>query len=281
MLAMASTKPLRLQIVSDLHREHVSNAHDPAPDIDVLIAAGDIDNGTNALPWLAMHKAKRKIYVPGNHEFYGRCMISTRAALRSEAVRLGIDLLDNDVVEIEGVAFVGSTLWSDFLVMRRDHDPDRLSEPDRVLHRLHASRYAQQRMNDYRVIRFGERLLLPSDTLRLHQDSVAFVDAALSAAKKPTVVVTHHGPTPESIHPQYDDNSLNGAFVSDLRPLISRHAPVLWVHGHTHSTIDYVCGRTRVVANPHGYTAIENPRFRRRFVLELDPANGALRTISA
>ncbi len=46
---------------------------------------------------------------------------------------------------------------------------------------------------------------------------------------------------------------LSPAFNSDLEPLILRHQPELWVHGHTHWSVDYAVGRTRVYSNQRGY----------------------------
>jgi len=52
--------------------------------------------------------------------------------------------------------------------------------------------------------------------------------------------------------------------------------PVLWVHGHTHSSRDYVVGRCRVVCNPRGYALApralpENAAFDPALVIEIAP----------
>jgi Icc-related predicted phosphoesterase len=85
-----------------------------------------------------------------------------------------------------------------------------------------------------------------------------------------TVVVTHHAPHPISIAPRYARDALNPAFASDLTDVISQHQPDLWVHGHTHSSFDYVVPgtKTRVVCNPMGYDD-ENPSFDVGLVVEL------------
>lgn len=63
--------------------------------------------------------------------------------------------------------------------------------------------------------------------------------------------MTHHGPHRNSVHPRYEDDPLNAAFVSDLTNLMS--GVDLWVHGHVHDSFDYMVGTCRVVANPRGY----------------------------
>jgi len=81
---------------------------------------------------------------------------------------------------------------------------------------------------------------------------LAFLARALAEPfDGPTVVVTHHGPHPGSIHPRFNGNVANPAFVSDLSSLMGRAA--LWIHGHTHASFDYEVAGTRVLANPRGY----------------------------
>jgi Icc-related predicted phosphoesterase len=65
------------------------------------------------------------------------------------------------------------------------------------------------------------------------------------------VVVTHHAPHPNSVHPRFAGNAINAAFVSDLGAAMG--SAVLWIHGHTHDSFDYTVRGTRVVANPRGY----------------------------
>jgi Icc-related predicted phosphoesterase len=86
----------------------------------------------------------------------------------------------------------------------------------------------------------------------------------------PTVVVTHHAPSPRSIAPKFADSELNPAFTSNLEPLIEHYQPALWVHGHMHNSSDYKIGQTRVVCNPRGYFPDElNPLFNPDLVVDL------------
>ncbi|WP_274534676.1 hypothetical protein [Aureimonas sp. AU20] len=84
----------------------------------------------------------------------------------------------------------------------------------------------------------------------------------------PTVVVTHHAPTPRSIHPRYEGDVANPAFASDLTDLVARVGPDLWIHGHVHDSFDYRIGRTRVLANPKGY-GDENKAFDQSLVVDV------------
>lgn len=68
-------------------------------------------------------------------------------------------------------------------------------------------------------------------------------------------MVTHHLPHPRSIHPKYRGSGLNRFFLHDVSPIVENAGAALWVHGHTHSSFDYMAGETRVVCNPFGYAA--------------------------
>ena len=73
------------------------------------------------------------------------------------------------------------------------------------------------------------------------------------------VVVGHHSPSPQSIHPMYaNDTIMNGGYSSNLEEFIQDHPQIkLWTHGHTHHNFDYVIGETRVICNPRGYINYE------------------------
>jgi hypothetical protein len=96
----------------------------------------------------------------------------------------------------------------------------------------------------------------------MHLTGVAWLAQRLAEPfAGPTVVVTHHLPHRECIHPKYEGTRFNPCFASDLDHLV--RAPVaLWVHGHTHESIDFLVNGTRVVCNPRGYLPHEpNPSF--------------------
>jgi len=43
----------------------------------------------------------------------------------------------------------------------------------------------------------------------------------------------------------------------------------LWVHGHTHYSVDYAVGPTRVVSNQRGYKDGEDPNYRETLTVEV------------
>jgi Icc-related predicted phosphoesterase len=69
-----------------------------------------------------------------------------------------------------------------------------------------------------------------------------------------TVVVTHHAPSSQSVHPRYARDLLTPAFASSLENLMDGgDRPALWLDGHMHKSYDYEVYGTRVVCNPRGY----------------------------
>jgi Icc-related predicted phosphoesterase len=93
----------------------------------------------------------------------------------------------------------------------------------------------------------------------------------------PTVVITHHAPSPRSIHPRFEESILNACFVSDLEHLLGQERVELWIHGHTHDSFDYRVNGTRVLCNPRGYArdgVNENASFNPGLTIEV-PARAA------
>jgi len=187
------------------------------------------------------------IYVAGNHEFYHGKFPDAIQYLRTECAKFpNIYFLEMDTKEIDGVTFVGSTLWTD---MNRG-DP-------LTLHAI------GDMMNDYHIVRNSEHgytKLRPAHTASRHRKSLEYIKKVVEMdPSKKYVVVGHHAPSKLSTKPKYkDDHIMNGAYSSDLSEFIMDHPQIkLWTHGHTHDTFDYVLGSTRIICNPRGYEGYE------------------------
>lgn len=253
-----------VQIFSDLHADvRVPRPITVAPDLDAVIVAGDTCEGAErGFAWLRRIVPMQVpiIMVMGNHEYYRRSLPDELAAARAVAPAYGVHLLENDVVEIGGVRFIGASLWTDYALFGAGY----------VTLAMHA---AANGLNDHRLITWAKQpewqRFRPAEALLLHRRSRAFIEAELAEPYGgATVVVTHHAPHPGSLHPRYASDLLSAAFVSDLTAAIEAGRPDLWVHGHVHSSFDYRVGGTRVVCNPHGYGG-ENPAFDAGLVVEV------------
>lgn len=262
---------MKLWILSDLHIEGcVWDMPSPAPDYDVLIAAGDIhDPASRGVEWLAERSnGKPVIYVPGNHEWYAHrqpfTVKSETKAARGRAADLGVHFLMDEAVVIDGVRFLCATLWTDWELSGNS---------------AAAMGYAAMGMNDHIVIYPEEvgRALSPRLSQSWHLASRYWLAEELPKTGDwdTTVVVTHHLPHPRSVAEEYKNSPLNPAFASDLSELVEGCGAALWVHGHTHHSCDYVAGSTRVVCNPKGYgpraegAPIENKGFDPKLVVEV------------
>lgn len=253
---------MRLRILSDLHLEHFDEGRElPDAEADVVVLAGDIHRHAEGLRWAAERFAGVPIiYVPGNHEFYGTCMMTLRQTLCDEAQALGIHLLDNDTVTVDGVRFLGTTLWSDFALYddRPGHDAEATDHKARL------------RMPDFQIIEQppGE-VFTPQASQALHRQALDWLEAELGRPHAgPSVVVSHHAPLAKCVPPHYRGDALSPAFASDLERLMGPMA--LWVHGHVHDPVDLDCKGTRVVANPGGYPGeFDPPLFVPDLVIEI------------
>jgi len=254
---------MKLHILSDLHLSLGALAI-PENDADAVILAGDIARPREAVSW-ASGFAKPVLYVPGNHEFYGGSIAGTVDLLKQLCAGTNVRVLDNDEVIIDGVRFLGTTLWTDFMLFG---DGEK---------RAAAMCEALSFMRDFKRIRVSEApeaIFTPADSAARFTIHAGWLESKLAEPfAGPTVVITHHAPSPKSIHPRFADSLLNACFVSDLERLIDGSRSRLWIHGHTHDSFDYVLNGTRVVCNPRGYAkdrVNENPRFDANFLVEID-----------
>ena len=251
----------RLRIFSDLHLEF-SDWTPPPAEADAIVLAGDIAVGTHGIAWARRKFAQTPIfYVPGNHEFYGAKLPDVLEALRAEARRWDIHLLDGDACVVEGTRFLGATLWTDYaLYGSGPADLDR------------AMADAEEEMNDFRMIKWSDGDRIKPELVReIHLTRAQWLAEKLAEPfAGPTVVITHHLPHRFSIHPKFEGTRSNPSFASNLDHLV--RAPVaLWAHGHTHESLDYTVNGTRVVCNPRGYLPDEpNPSFDPLGVIELE-----------
>lgn len=245
---------MRLQVLSDLHLSQ-AGFDCPATTADLVVLAGDVARPPEAVAW-ARGLGKPVLYVPGNHEFYGASLAQTVAQLRALCEGTSVRLLHDDAVVVDGVRFLGTPLWTDFLLFGDGEERDVAVEA------------ALRTMRDFQRIRVGEEadaVFTPLDCTALFRRHAAWLQAQLALPHDgPTVVITHHAPSPRSIHPRFAGSPINACFVSQAEHLLGGDRVRLWVHGHTHDSFDYHIDGTRVVCNPRGYSRdgkVENAGF--------------------
>ncbi len=247
---------MKLHILNDLHIEF-ADFEPPAVHADVIVLAGDIGVGVDGLRWAeSQFPEKPVIYVPGNHEFYHHdiTLIDELKASASDNVHV----LNDDAVDVDGVRFLGSVLWTDFALF---------GEVDRYF----SVQRARQGMNDFSIIENNGQRFTPDDSIKLHKASRSWLAQMLAepfAGK--TVVVTHHAPSSRSVAQRFAQDLLTPAFASNLEELMGSDRVALWIHGHMHDPLDYEIFGTRVVCNPRGYAPYAlTSGFRPQLVIEV------------
>ena len=272
---------MNCSIASDIHLEfgdlNIKNEHGA----DVLILSGDIcvaDDIGKPDPHNFMEGARSNritdffkrcsfqfphvIYVMGNHEHYHGDYAKTYNRIKSmleSNLLSNVYLLEREVKEIDGVTFIGGTLWTDM------NNRDSLT-----LYHM------KSMMNDFRIVKntdtqvsfrdsdgkFHSRpgKFSPEDAATEFDAMKGYISTVVEGRyDKKFVVVGHHAPSRLSTHERYKhDTIMNGGYSSDLDQFILDRPQIkLWTHGHTHHSFDYLIGSTRVVCNPRGYANYE------------------------
>lgn len=234
---------MRIHLLSDLHNEFSPFTPEP-PDCDLVILAGDIDVKTRGVEWAKKAFSVPVLYVPGNHEFYGGHLTRTLEKLRA-AQDDRVRVLDRDEVKLAGVRFLGATMWTDFAATGNPHI---------------AAFSAQTALNDFKQIRTSDfRRIRPADLIAESVKTKDWLRTKLAEPfDGPTVVITHHAPTLRSLQDNpHAGTDLDAAFANRWDDLMGGDQMALWLHGHSHTAVDYDVAGTRVVCNPRGYPGEE------------------------
>jgi predicted phosphohydrolase len=223
-------------LVSDLHTEFYADAMaflrslEFAPGLDFLLVPGDIvvparqgqETTQAALAFLAQ-QARHVIYLAGNHEYYNAAREKAESTLGA-CMPPNFHWLRNTEETVDGVHFFGGVMWFPY----NSRNP-----------------IYENQLNDFRLIRrFREWV---------YEENALFADAARKMITPGTIVLSHHVPSYQCVHPQFRGDELNRFFVCEMAPLIEEKRPTLWVYGHAHLAHRCQIGKTNVVANPFGY----------------------------
>ena len=232
---------MKALILSDLHLEFredyshfIFNALPSADEIDVCLLAGDITASSKIYSVMKdfsyKYNYKKVIYVPGNHEYYNSSPDEIREILiKVEKDFKNISVLTNKMVQVGNTRFLGTTLW------------------------FPETTFGKEYMNDFFSIMDFEPWVYRQNAL-----AIRFLENNLN---KGDVVITHHLPTEKSIAPQYARSVLNHFFCCDIEYLIHSKKPSIWLHGHTHTSFDYIIDDTRILCNPYGYLGYETNKY--------------------
>ncbi len=300
---------MKIAVTSDVHLEFGMLDIKNENNADVLILSGDIlvasslgalndENFKNqkvskrfhAFFQQACEQFKNVVYIMGNHEHYDGDFAYTETTIRDRLSYLkNLHFLEKGSVKIDGVTFIGGTLWTDmnnnddmtlYHVQRRMNDFQIVENSNRKLTRrvpiyklnekftedgLNGGKYETDEKGFHIKVREELReytaSLSPEDVIPHFNNMVEYIRIIVEGKHDDKFVVcTHHAPSKSSTHRRYrNDTLMNGAYSSNLDEFILDHPQIkLWTHGHTHEDFDYMIGSTRVFCNPRGYDGYES-----------------------
>lgn len=245
-----------IRIFSDIHTEISEESIKAIQPLEtdqetILILAGDISSIRQNKSYIRcltkefFDRFRRTIYIAGNHEYYDGSIANVDDKYREYFAQFSnVSFLQQDTLDIDGVVFLGCTLWTD---MNKGNPIDTWN--------------CSKLMNDYRLIRDGnkedpyKRRFTTERSIILHQKHLKWLKEQLAIhSNRTVVVVTHHLPSFNCIHDYYKTNSkTNAAYYSDLDYLFEENNISMYIHGHSHLANEFVINNTLIVSNPVGY----------------------------
>jgi predicted phosphodiesterase len=266
-----------IRIISDVHTEFMLDSSQfemeelNEDNNTILIIAGDFGVGTSGVPAIRRlaKQFKHIVYICGNHEFYRHTIGITEYEIQSELSDCeNVHMLIGEYVEIDNIRIWGHTFWTS---MDDGASGDRWFFFD----------YIKQYMNDFKVISrmnesTGKAVRFTPDTayyyyVKAKEKLTEFLNLDWAGHN---VVVTHHAPSYKSVDNMYAGERSNPAYCSRLDDYIKKHNIALWIHGHMHTSKDYMIGDTRVICNAYGYTGYDlNSNFNPELRIDLGDRN--------
>jgi len=217
----------------------------------ILILAGDLWHSKKYFEftqrdWLSgvAKNFHAVVVVLGNHDFWDGSLTSEYEYFSNQVKTKclkNVYLLQNNTVIIDKFKFIGGTLWTDY--NNQDYETKNF--------------YKTGLCKDYKFIRYGTayKKLTPDILLKEHYKTKNYI---VSNAKKDHKdqkiwVVTHHLPSFLSLNSINKNKIEMGYYASNLHNVIGDGEIDVWVHGHSHESVDYFILNTKIIANPRGY----------------------------
>ncbi len=209
-----------IRVMSDLYL-NAAPMHIPESKHDsesILVLAGDIGQSDAVIPWIRQIATRFQhiVYVLGNHEYLNNEM-TTLNDIMLDAMPTNVHLLIRDSICLNGVRFIGATLWSDY----EKANPIERTKIDGDIKNI-----SHHHMQDKYYI--ASSLTLP------HTGK--------------TIVVTHHSPSLSLVN-----HALKYAYASNQDHWFDQFDIDIWICGHAHESGISKMNNTKIIQNCRGY----------------------------
>jgi len=230
-----------VQVLSDCHLECYKKILRIKSKCDVLILAGDIGHIDKPIyeEFISYVAANWKyvVLVLGNHEFYSTKESPDELLARYQELASrysNVELLERSVTYIGGYRVLGAVLWS------------------------HLQEGAESNCIKKITSGFedGKRIKMGIDGMNaLHKEAVEWLCETYDPSV-PSIIVTHYPLTQHPDHTRQERHrgeSLEriSEFANPL--MVSPHAPLICISGHTHQSHDFCENSVRYISNQYGY----------------------------
>lgn len=269
---------MKALILSDLHLDH-SNFTPDTDNADIIILAGDIA-GRNSLIedffYYRIPRDKPVIYVAGNHEYEHHDFNAKNTYLKEICKEFGVHYLFNETIEINGIRFIGTPLFSNLQGFYARYFPDSeraKNTPQSLID------WVSNNISDFSLIyhkesKGGEGRWTVEDMFEQFNHAYQFIKTELQTPHKgKTVVVTHFAPLFDfsKLDVPKNDYDKNSYWANEIPELVIQAD--YWICGHSHTPKTIRLGKCEVICNPRGYSNLvnlpENAKFEPQKFIEL------------
>lgn len=221
-----------------------------------LILAGDLWIGTRWIEfegksWISelASRFKNIIVVLGNHDYWpiGELSIKDGAQtcrnMLADRCLFNVHVLDSNSIELEGILFVGSTLWTD---MNKSDPTTMLIMSDYMNHDWNILYENQYKGN--KNPRFNS-----ATWVQTHKNQLEYIRRTVEEnLLKDIFVISHH--VPLTIFSEAEDFARAGYYVSDLSDLILNYPNIrYWAFGHSHQCVSEHFNQCLMINRSVGY----------------------------
>jgi len=258
---------MKIDILSDIHCDHWVKQNQNInkfkrfielqikPKSDYIIIAGDLahsmDNGIKFIKALKEYY-KRIIMVFGNHDYYMtekefKKYPSYKEKIADYKSKLDIDILDGDLIEIEGIKIFGCGMWYDFSYLNTYWANTFPNEHFK-------GKLWSDTMNDsnwIKELKGNTHTESYNNVMNLFYNEISKFDKYSNA----DIIVTHVSPVniPSLMIERYRNDPVSSFFCYNGIDQVKNCIAKYWIFGHTHVELEYELFNTKMICNPLGY----------------------------